>query len=127
MLTRPSAPSQGSPCRCSQTETGQSFFEEPSPGPPGLPSRHKGWFRLAGGVEEGAAGFPSGDREEACMGVSATVSTQDAAPSPTQLLSPQEQGWKLWTPGRVWKFGEVPGLGGNFLHRARGRDVGGYC
>ena len=58
------------------------------------------------------------------MGVSATVSTQDAAPSPTQLLSPQEQGWKLWTPGRVWKFGEVPGLGGNFLHRARGRDVG---
>lgn len=49
------------------------------------------------------------------MGVSATVST-GCCRIPTQLLSPQETGLEALDPGRVWKFGEVPGLGGNFLH-----------
>ena len=49
---------------------------------------------------EGATGFPSGDHEEACMGVSAMVSTQDAASSPTQLQSTQETGVEALDPRR---------------------------
>lgn len=36
---------------------------------------------------------------------------------PPNCHHPRKQGWKLWTPGGVWKLGEMTGLGGNLLHR----------
>ena len=53
MLTRPRPP-RGASADAARPRQARAFFEESSLGPPGPPSHHKGWFRLAGGMGRGS-------------------------------------------------------------------------